>query len=42
MVRVRWMRKRQPWWKKLLTLESAVIALCTGIAVLLGVITQLG
>lgn len=41
MARVRWMRQRRRWWSRLLSLESAVIALCTGILILLGVMTQM-
>lgn len=41
-MQVRWMRKRRAWWRRIFTLESAVIALCAAILGLLAVMARAG
>lgn len=38
----RWSRRRGGWWRRLLTLENALIALATAILAMLAVMAEAG
>lgn len=38
----RWSRRRRGWWRRLLTLENALIGLATAILVMLAVMAEAG